>query len=165
MLLLLPTAAILEVSVASQKRRGKLWGIELRRNLGNWVEKFSRVYAVLYRLIDSRKLQIILNSPTTQIRTIQTRSFQLVISGAIEHFTSPTLTWTVHFPNRISLHPNEFSINAIVFSCYWDLKRTIVRFNNTIHSDEHRLFFNEGQKVYILIMENFPFFKKTIVCS
>ena len=29
--------------------------------------------------------------------------------------------------------------------CYWNLKRTI---EDTIHFDEHRLFFNEGQKVY-----------------
>ena len=28
--------------------------------------------------------------------------------------------------------------------CYWYLKRTI---EDTIHSDERRLFFNEGQKV------------------
>ena len=33
--------------------------------------------------------------------------------------------------------------------CYWNLKRTI---EDTNHSDEHRLFFNEGQKVYYKVI-------------
>ena len=33
--------------------------------------------------------------------------------------------------------------------CYWNLKRTI---EDTIYSDEHPLFFNEGQKVYFEVI-------------
>ena len=33
----------------------------------------------------------------------------------------------------------------LIIPLNWNLKRTI---EDTIHSDEHQLFFNEGQKVY-----------------